>query len=335
MRRWNPYIDLRAEISRGVRAKCKECGVEIGKGSYRARAIPVIGKTEKLHLDCAAKRVPDIARRKLLDKDPEWPQEALDEIARHVPEETPPAPRSYMRTPILDLSYAKDPATKPCLFCGNPCPGDPGPGTGHAIRSFSLDDPEGERRFHPACIIQLAPGLCRRIGLEDSERWPAEVKAFFNAAAAKIKPTPRSPWRNTAGIPKLQRSPSARAACRYCSEKISKGELRLGREQLYGMRRSPVYFHVACFCKSDDYHPKFLELVVLKADHEITREEIAGLAGVLPPTPEEDDDVPPLLERLLTLYDLVPRERTDGAEEDSQSRLKENVVEIPKGFFTT
>jgi len=125
-----------------------------------------------------------------------------------------------------------------------------------------------------------------------------------------------------------------RAACRYCDEKIKKGELRLAREQMYNMRRSPVYFHVGCFCRSEDYHPKFLELVVLKLDPEITREEVEALGPQLPEAYEEDDDVPPLLDRLLALYDAVPREQAAEADE-ATSRLTENVVEIPKGFFST
>jgi len=328
--RWNHYIDLRVAVSNAVRASCKQCGAPIDRGTYRAEAIPVIGKPELLHLDCAAKRAPDHARRKLKDKDPDWPADALEQIARFLPEDATPAPRSYLRTPILDLSYDRSGVAKPCLFCGVDAPGDPGPGFGHAIRAFSAD---GERRFHPACVIQLAPGIARRVALEDSERWPADVKAFFSAALKEIPPTPRSPWRNTAGIPRMEPSPSARAACRFCQGKIAKGELRLAREQLYGMRRSPAYFHVNCFCKSDDYHSKVIELVVLRLPPEVTREEVAALSRFLPPEPEEDDDVPPLMERLLTLFDAVDRTRKAAEAETPESKLTENVVEIPEGFF--
>jgi len=332
--RWNPYIDLRVGVCGAVRSKCRQCGAPLEKGSYRAEAIPILGKPELLHLDCAAKRAPDLAQRKIKDRDPDWPADALDDLKRFVPEDQAPAPRSYLRTPILDVSYDREPGRpKPCLFCGLDCPGDDGPTTGHAVRAFSVD---GERRFHPGCILRIAPGICRRIALEDSERWPADVKALFAQALANVAPTPRSPWRNTAGIPKLERSPSARAACRFCKEKIVKDELRLAREQLYGMRRSPVYFHVGCYASSDDYHPKMLELVILRAGPEVTREQVEALAAVLPPHAEEDDDVPPLMDRLLTLYDAVPR--AEGTSEDDSTDaagLRENVVEIPEGFFTS
>lgn len=334
--RWNPYIDLRCTVSRAVRTKCKACEVEIGKGSFRAEAIPIIGRAGKFdmfHVDCVAKYAPDLAARKLKDKDPDWPAEALQVLAKYVPEGTAPSPRSYLRTPITNITWAKEGATpKPCPFCGLDCPGEPGPQQGHAIRAWSLD---GERRFHPICIVQLAPGLCHRVALEgNTERWPPEVLAFFKQVAAKVPPTPRSAWQGTAGLPRLERAPSARAACRYCSEKIKKGELRLAREQMYNMRRSPVYFHVGCFCKSEDYHPKFLELVILKLEHEITREEVEALASALPPAFEEDDDVPPLLDRLLALYDAVPREQ-EAQVDEAPSNLTENVVEFPKGFFST
>ncbi|RMG06938.1 MAG: hypothetical protein D6731_24750 [Planctomycetota bacterium] len=330
--RWNPYIDLRAERSRAARATCKECGVAIEKGSWRAQAVPILGKPELLHLDCAAQRAPDLAKRKVVDEARDWPPEALAEIARFLPADAHPAPRSYQRTPLTGLSYGKDAYSKPCDYCGVECPGEPGPTHGHAVRAFSLS---GEYRFHPVCALELAPGLALRVALEDSERWPAEVKALFKAACeGKVRPTPRSPWRDTAGIPKLHVSPSGRAACRYCREKIGKGELRLGREQLYGMRRSPVYFHVRCFCRSDDFHPKWLELAVVRVDRaEVARGRIEALGAELPPTPEEDDDVPPLLERLLALYDAVPQ---PAPEEGSEGpRLTENVVEIPRGFFTS
>ncbi len=331
--RWNPYIELRAEISRAARANCKQCGVAIEKGGWRAKAIPVIGKPELLHLDCAAKRVADLVKRKLVDKPADWPEEAREEIARHLPEDATPAPRSYQRTPIADISYAKAASgERDCEYCGAPAPGEPGPAFGHGVRAFFLG---GEFLFHPACVLQLAPGICRRIAVEDSERWPAEVKLLFNTALAKIAPTPRSPWRNTAGIPVLEPAPSGRAACRYCKEKIGKGDLRLAREQLYGMRRSPVYFHVACFTKSDDFHAKFMELVVVRVDRaKVTREQIEGLAAVLPPEPEEDDDVQPLMQRLLALYDSVPRPEPESGDEEP-TNLTENVVEIPKGFFTS
>lgn len=330
--RWNPYIELRVDRSRAVRSNCKECGVEIDKGSWRVEAIPVLGRgPDLLHLDCAAKRVADIAARKVKDKDPEWPAEALEQLARFLPEGVPPAPRSFQRTPLLNLSYGEEVTARPCVFCGNTCPGEPGPATGHAVRAWAID---GERRFHPQCILQLAPGLCRRVVQEDKPSWPAEVKALFAAATANIAPTPRSPWQHTAGIPKLERAPSARAACRYCQGKIEKGDLRLAREQLYGMRRSPIYFHLSCYTRSDDYHGRMLELVVLRCDKEITREEIAALAAVLPPEPDEDDDVRPLAERLLALYDAVPREQ-GAPEEPTGPKLTENVVEFPRGFFSS
>lgn len=333
--RWNPYIDLRVEISRAVRAKCKACDVEISRGDYRAQAIPVVGKPELYHVDCGIKRAPDHAARKLKDRDPEgkseWPEAALKLAERHVPEGTIPVRRSYWRTPILNLSYPQtEPRTQTCPLCGTDCPGDPGPLTGHAIRAFSLD---GERRFHPACILKLAPGLCKRIVQEASERWPDEVLGLWKLNIPDaIKATPRSPWQDTGGLPTLERAPSARAACRYCNEKIKKGELRLARQKVFGTRRSPVYFHVGCFAKSDDYHPKLLELVVLRIDPDITREEIEAWAEVLPPTPEIDDDVPPLLETLLDLFDRVPRE---AEVEATPSNLTENVVEFPRGFFSS
>ena len=286
--RWNPYIDLRVEVSRAVRAKCKACDVEISRGDYRTTAIPVVGKAELYHVDCGIKRAPDHAARKLKDKDPDWPEAALKLAERYVPEGTLPVRRSYQRTPILNLSYPQtEPRTQSCPLCGTDCPGDPGPLTGHAIRAFSLD---GERRFHPACILKLAPGLCQRIVLENS------------------------------------------AACRYCNEKITKGELRLARQKVFGTRRSPVYFHVGCFTTSDDYHPKLLELVVLRIDPDIAREEVEAWADVLPPTPDIDDDVPPLLDTLLDLFDRVPRE---AEAEENPNNLTENVVEFPRGFFSS
>lgn len=330
---WNPYLDLRCEASRAVRATCRQCGAPIEKGGWRAEAIPVLGKPELLHVDCAAKRAPDLARRKLKDKDPDWPAEALADLARFVKDDVVPAPRSYARTPILDLAWDKDAAgIKPCVLCGEPAPGGAGPAEGFAVRAFSVD---GERRFHPKCIVQLAPGLCRRVALEASDRWPPELKAWFGQVVpAQIKPTPRSPWRHTAGIPVLEHAPSARAACRFCDGKLAKGELRLAREQIYGMRRSPVYFHVGCYVKSDDWHPKMLELVVIRAGDEVTQEDIEALKALLPPTPPEDDDCPPLGERLDALFAHVLRKRAAaGAKEKAAPALTENVVEIPDGFF--
>ena len=49
--RWNPYIELIAEISRAARATCKQCDVAIDKGSWRAKAVPIVGKPELLHID--------------------------------------------------------------------------------------------------------------------------------------------------------------------------------------------------------------------------------------------------------------------------------------------
>ncbi|MGE0707467.1 MAG: PARP-type zinc finger-containing protein [Planctomycetota bacterium] len=336
--RWNPYIDLRIAISNAVRTKCRVCEVEIGQGDLRAELIPVIGKKELCHVDCAAKRAPDHAARKVKDKDPDLAPEVLEVLARYVPEGTEPSPRhSYLRTPLLNLSYPQTPpSTRPCLFCGNDCPGPAGPALGHAIRAYSID---GERRFHPQCVLQLAPGLCARVVAENSPRWPEDVKALFKAALpAGLRPTPRSPWQDTGGIPKLERAPSGRAACRYCDGKIQKGELRLAREKIFGMRRSPAYFHVGCFCMSDDYHPKLLEIVVLKIDPalapDVTREEIAAWGPLIPGLqPGEDDDAPSTIERLLFLFDSVPREAppTDAPE----SKLTENVVEFPRGFFSS
>lgn len=328
--RWNPYIDLRVEVSNAVRLKCKACDIEISRGDLRAEAIPVVGKRELYHVDCGIKRAPDHAARKLKEKESDWPDAARKVAERYVPEGTPPAPRSYLRTPLLNLSYpTTDVSPKPCPLCGAECPGEPGPATGHAIRAFSLD---GERRFHPICAAKLAPGLCRRVVFEASERWPDEVRAFFKAAIPEtVKPTPRSPWQEAGGLPKLEHAPSARAACRYCNEKIPKGGLRLVREKVFGTRRSPVYFHVGCFVGSDDYHPKLLELVVLRVDPEVTRAEIEAWGEFLPDTKDIDDDVLPHLERLLDLYDRIPRE---SAPEEVESKLTENVVEFPRGFFS-
>lgn len=332
--RWNHYIDLRVGTSKAVRASCRSCGGNIDRGSHRVEAIPVLGRPELLHVACAAKRAPDLARRKVVDRDPDWPAEVIDDIARFVPETVTPAPRSYMRTPILDLSYdEKATSAGRCVYCGQPCPGEKGPGHGHAVRAFSID---GERRFHPACAAELAPGICRRIALEPSERWPADVRAFFaRAVPERIKPTARSPWRNTGGIPTLEVSPSARAACRYCQEKIGKGELRIGREQIYGMRRSPVYFHISCYARSDDFHPRILEMLALRAPAEIERRQLEELSAALPEHPKEDDDVPPLLERMLALFDASRAALQARAQKDQgpQTPGTENRVEIPEWFF--
>lgn len=336
---WNPYIDLRVEVSRAVRASCRQCGAAIEKGTHRVEAIPILGKPELLHVDCAAKRAPDHARRKIVDQDPDWPPEVLEDLKRFVPEGVTPAPRSYLRTPIMDLGYDKDAlGTKPCVYCLEPCPGVAGPSHGHAVRAFSLD---GERRFHPACIVELAPGLCRRIVVENSDRFPAEVKAYFaQRVPANVLPTPRSPWRHTAGVPALEHAPSARAACRFCSKKIDKNDLRLAREQIYGMRRSPVYFHVGCYAGSDDFHPKMIELVVLRAGDEIVREDIERLVTLLPPKAEEDDDVPSLGERVREIFAWVERKREAAAQASaaaaaSKPKLTENIVDIPEGFFSS
>lgn len=335
---WNPYIDVRCEVSRAVRASCRQCGAGIEKGSFRVEAVPILGKPELLHVDCAAKRAPDHSRRKLVDKDPDWPAEVLADLARFVPETVKPAPRSYGRTPIMDLSWDKETIVKPCIYCGEACPGVAGPSHGHAVRAFSLD---GERRFHPACIVLLAPGLCRRIVAENSDRWPPELKAYFaQKVPPQVLPTPRSPWRHTAGVPVLEHAPSARAACRFCSGKIDKGDLRLAREQIYGMRRSPVYFHVGCYAKSDDYHPKMIELVVLRAPEDITRADIdERLLPVLPPKAEEDDDVGTLADRVREIFDWVERKRAAAGAGAGAAKEKpvmtENIVDIPEGFFTS
>jgi len=336
---WNPYIDLRCEVSKSSRATCKQCGAGIEKGGWRAVAIDVLAREELMHLDCAAQRAPDVARRKVMDEDPEWPDDAREILGRFVRDDVAPAPRSFQRAPILDLSYDKDAVgLKPCVFCGVACPGEPGPTHGHAVRAFSLD---GERRFHPLCVVQLAPGLCKRVVAEDGERWPAEVKAFFaKVLPDSVEPTPRSPWKSTGGLPALQHAPSGRAACRFCREKIGKGELRIAREQMFGMRKSPVYFHVGCYAESDDYHPRMLELLVVRAPAEVTREEIEALGDVLPPTPEEDDDVPPLLERLLAIHDAVAEGRARAVEaraeaESERPRLTKNEIDIPEGFFSS
>ena len=141
--RWNPYIDLRCEVSKSVRIQCKDCGAPLEKGSLRVKAIDCLGRESLLHLDCAAKKASDIACRKVKDgDDSDWPLEAREQIAQFLPEGTQPSPRSYQRAPILDLSYAKS-ATGilNCLFCGVPAPGDPGPQYGHAVRAFSVDTP--------------------------------------------------------------------------------------------------------------------------------------------------------------------------------------------------
>lgn len=336
---WNPYIDLRCEASRAARATCKQCGAAIDKGSWKVEAIPILGKVEQLHLDCAVKRAPDLIRRKLKDKDQtDWPPETFEEIARLKLLDCPPAPRSYGRTPILDLSYDKDAAgIKPCVYCGEAAPGQPGPSHGHAVRAWSVD---GDRRLHPACSVELAPGLVRRIVVENSDRWPAEVKAWFaSKVPASIAFTPRSPWRNTAGVPVLEHAPSSRAACRFCEQKLQKGELRLAREQVFGMRRSPVYFHPACFAKADDWHPKMLELVVIRAGDEIGQADVDALKRICPPKPPEDDDCPTLEERLQALFEHVLRKRAAAAAKQAGKPaapvMTENVVDIPDGFFSS
>jgi hypothetical protein len=340
--RWNPFFEVRCDLSPATRTKCKGCGSEIPKGHFRAQAIPILGKPEYLHLDCAAKRAPDVVRRKVVDEDPTWPEGAVEDLKRFAKDDVLPAPRSYQRTPIMDLSYQKGSyGHAPCVFCGEPCPEGSEPAKGHAIRAFSVD---GERRFHPMCIAQLAPGLCRRIAVEDSERWPADLKLFFaKVIPNQILPTPRSPWRDTAGEPKLHASPSNRASCKFCTEKITKGQLRLGREQIFGMRRSPVYFHVDCYAKSDDYHPKMLEMIVLRAPAEVPREAVQELARSLPLETDEERDVgrpwgplPTLEERLMELFDRRPNAAKADAQADAkdyQDGLTKNVVEIPEGFF--
>ena len=49
--RWNPYIEVYAEVSRAVRSKCKACEVEIEKGDWRVKAIPIVGKPDLLHVE--------------------------------------------------------------------------------------------------------------------------------------------------------------------------------------------------------------------------------------------------------------------------------------------
>jgi len=327
--RWNPYIDLRCEVSPTSRAKCKACDVEIERGSFRIKAINVLGQEQLMHLDCAATKAPDIAARKLKDKAPDWPAQALKDLERFTDKDVEPAPRSFQRTPILDLSYDKRDMNSECVFCGLEAPGGkPGVGYNHAVRAFSVD---GERRMHAVCVIQLAPGLCARVVAEASERWPEEVRELFKQALPPgVVPTPRSPWRDTGGIPSLEVAPSGRAACRYTKEKLAKGELRISRQQVFGMRRSPVYFSVEAYVRSDDFHPRMLELMVLKSPPEVTREQIEALVAKLPPPYPEDDDVTPLGERILTLFDAKPR-----AEPEPQvnENLTENSVDIPTGFF--
>ncbi len=330
MTRWNPYIDLHVAVSRAPRAQCVACNGPIDRGTHRVEAIPVVGKPALLHVDCACKKAPDHCRRKVKERDPDWPAEVLDELDRRVPKDVEPAPRSFLRTPLLDLSWDKDPSGgKPCVYCGEPCPGAGGPEVAHAVRAFSLD---AERRFHPKCVAELAPGLCRRVVVEASERWPADLRAWFAAAVpAQIAPTPRSPWRNTAGIPRLEPAPSARAACKYCAGKIDKGAPRLAREQVFGMRRSPAFFHVRCLGRSDDWHPKLLELAVLKCADDLDQAAFEQALLELPPPAPEDDDVTPLPDRLRALYALAVRARQ--AKKPEAPRPTENEVDIPDGFF--
>ena len=227
--RWNPYIDLLCEVSPTSRAKCKACDVEIDRGSFRVKAINVLGQEQLYHLDCAATKAPDLAARKLKDKAPDWPAQALSDLARFVDKDVEPSPRSYQRTPILDLSYDKRDMHGDCAFCGVEVPGGPGIAHQHAVRAFSID---GERRLHLGCVVQLAPGLCQRVVAEASERWPEDVRAFLKEQLPPgIAPTPRSPWRDTGGLPALEVAPSGRAACRYTKEKIAKGELRISRQR--------------------------------------------------------------------------------------------------------
>ncbi|MEZ6188691.1 MAG: hypothetical protein R3F62_27275 [Planctomycetota bacterium] len=327
--RWNPFIDLRCEVSPTSRAKCKACDVEIERGSFRVKAINVLGQEQLYHLDCAATKAPDLAARKLKDKAPDWPAQALVDLERFVDKDAQPSPRSYQRTPILDLSYDKRDVPADCVFCGLEAPGGK-PGVGHenAVRAFSVD---GERRLHAACALELAPGLCQRVVLEASERWPEDVRAFFKAHLdPATQATPRSPWRDTGGIPTLEVSPSGRAACRYTKQKIEKGDLRISRQQVFGMRRSPVYFSVEAYVASDDFHPRMLELMVLKSPADVTREQLEALVAKLPPDPPEDDDVTPLGERLLTLFDAKPQAQPEA---EVNENLTENKVDIPTGFF--
>lgn len=327
---WNPFIELRYDVVRGNRAACKACGAPMEKGDPRATAVDVLGREEHLHLDCAAKRAPDLAKRKVVDQDPEWPPEALAEMEKRLPPDMLPLPRSFQRTPILDLSCEKEGLgpPRPCVYCGEPCPEGNDPARAHAVRAFSID---GERRLHPVCVLELAPGLCARVVAENSERWPEPLKQWFRQKLPPtIRPTPRSPWRNTGGIPRLEPSPSARAACRYCDGKIEKGELRLARDQMFGMRRTPVYFHVACYGKSSDWHPRMLELAVLKSAGDFERAQLEALGPALP-REEPEPDQPPLLERLLALHAVAPR----GPKEQAEPKLTENRVVIPDGFFTS
>lgn len=328
--RWNPFIELRCDQVRGNRAACKACGTPMEKGELRATAVDVLGREEHLHLDCAAKRAPDLAKRKVLDKDPEWPEEALAELEKKLPADAEPIPRSFQRTPILDLSCEKEAGpARPCVYCGQPCPDGNDPARAFAIRAFSID---GERRLHPGCILEIAPGLCARVVVENSERWPEPLKAWLKQKLpANIAPTPRSPWRNTGGIPRLEPSPSARAACRYCDKKLEKGELRLARDQMFGMRRTPVYFHVSCYGRSSDYHPRMIELAVLKSASDITKEQLEAMAPALPPEMPEDQGLTPLKERILKLFEVAPR--TPAEKEAPQ--MTENRVVIPEGFFTS
>lgn len=328
---WNPFIELRYDVVRGNRAVCKGCNGPMEKGEPRATAIDVLTREQHLHLDCAAKRAPDVAKRKVLDQDPEWPPEALAELDKRLPPDALPLPRSFQRTPILDLSCEKKELgpPRPCVYCGEQCPEGSDPARAFAVRAFSID---GERRLHPSCVLEIAPGLCKRVVAENSDRWPDELKRWFaEKVPPQVLPTPRSPWRNTGGIPRLEPAPSARAACRYCDQKLEKGQLRLARDQMFGMRRTPVYFHVGCFARSSDWHPRMLELAVLKSAAGFEREQLEALGPQLPAEQPEEPAQPPLLERLLALYALAPR----GPQEKEEPKLTENQVVIPEGFFTS
>ena len=41
------------------------------------------------------------------------------------------------------------------------------------------------------------------------------------------------------------------------------------------------------------------------------------------------------MERLLALYDSIPRPEPESAAEEETNSLTENVVQIPKGFFNS
>ena len=330
---WHPYFDLRCDRPKTDRTVCRECDTTIPKTQVRVELLPVLGKARYAHLDCAADRAPDLMARKLAERDPSWPEEVWPSLERLVPEGAEVSPHGYQRTPILDLSYDGRGQEGSCVYCGEDCPrAGGGPGLGHAIRAFSLD---GERRLHPVCCVKLAPGLCRRVVEEGSDRWPVEVRAWFREVIPpQIAPTPRSPWQYGVGEPTLEVSSSARAQCKYCASKIAKGVLRVRREQSFGTKKTPFYVHPECYVKSDDYHPKLLELMVVRAPADVPRAALEALVALAPddPPPLEGEVEGPSTRSVLEGWVAA---RPEAAEEGAEAApaLTKNEVQIPEGFF--